>query len=224
MAKHQTGLTLGNHPELYPYLLDHIREDDIQRSLRAHIETKERSGMAGAPDEAAFFQWLLPLLNARLVVEVGSFRGSTTLALAKGLPSNGLVYALDISEDFLATGRDSWKAAGVEGKIRVLINNATASMETMVAEGMAGTIDFVFIDADKANYGKYYELALQLLRSGGVIAVDNTLWSGLGLCPKKEWDADTAAIMELNEKIKKDTRVAAVMIPLADGVYMCRKL
>eukprot|EP00759_Apiculatamorpha_spiralis_P043752 PhF_6_TR40975/c0_g1_i2/m.62033 len=194
MAKHLTGTTLGNNPALYPYVMEHINDDPIQQSLRAEIEQATHSRMAGAPDESAFFNWFLPTLNAKYCVEVGVFRGSTTLSLARAIQADGKVFALDISEEYMATGRPYWAQAGVVHKVEPRIGPGTESMEKLLAEGYEGKIDFVFIDADKVNYPQYYELALRLLRVGGIVAVDNVLWGGSVISVPESMDADTKAI------------------------------
>ena len=189
---------------------------------------QEHCRMMGAPDEAQFLGWLCATSNARKVIEVGVFRGSTTLALALALPEDAKIVGLDISDAYVQLGRQAWKDAGVEDKIDLRIGDATKLMADMVADASeVGTYDFVFIDADKLNYDTYYEHALTLLRKGGVIAVDNVLWGGRVTAnppPSVEEDPDTRAIILLNQKIRADKRVHAVMLPIADGCYMVRKL
>jgi len=224
-GKHLAAPTLGRHPELYPYVMNHINDTDVQKALRHRVEVESEAEMSGAPDEAAFFAWLLRLRGAKKVLEVGVFRGATTLAMALALPADGKVVGLDVSEEFVATGREAWATAGVTDKIDLRIAPAVESMERLLAEGAADTFDFAFIDADKANYGAYYELALKLVRVGGVIAIDNVLWSGRFLQghPDAETD-DSKAIALLNEKVRTDRRVNATMLPVADGVYLCTRL
>eukprot|EP00981_Chlorochromonas_danica_P010942 scaffold3553_cov180-Ochromonas_danica.AAC.9 len=224
MAKHETGTTLGNYPELYPYVLDHIGETSVQIHLRDEIVKHERSRMMGAPDEAQFLGWLGAVLDVKKVIEVGVFRGSTTLALALNLPHDAKIIGLDISEEFATLGKAAWKEAGVEHKIDFRVGSAVDSMDAMIAAGEAGSYDLVFIDADKSSYDAYYEKSLILLRPGGIIAVDNVLWGGSVIQPPAADDADTAAIITLNEKIKHDSRVKSVLLPIADGCYLARKL
>eukprot|EP00760_Papus_ankaliazontas_P033205 PhM_4_TR6232/c0_g1_i1/m.61405 len=224
-AKHVSGTTLGKCPALYPYVMEHINEDDIARNLRSSVEVESQAMMAGSPDEAAFFNWLLPSLNAKIVIEVGTFRGTTALALARGLPADGKLYALDISEEYTNSGREAWRQAGVADRIDLRIAPAADTMRAMLSDpNICGKVDFVFIDAEKTGYDTYYELALQLLRPGGVVAVDNVLWSGTMLQPEAQWDESTKAIVALNKKIRADSRVHATMLPIADGAYMVRKL
>lgn len=224
-AKHESGPTLGNNPQLYSYVLQHINEIPVQAELREKIAREERSIMMGAPDEAQFLGWLAALVGATKVVEVGVFRGSTTLALALAMGPNAKVYGLDISDDYATLGKEAWAAANVADRIDFRVGPADASMRKMLeSEGLAGQIDLIFIDADKTGYDTYYELGLQLLRPNGIIVVDNVLWGGGVIQPEEEMDESTKAISALSKKIKNDARVSAVMLPIADGAYMVRKL
>ena len=224
VAKHESKPTLGEHPELYPYVMEHINESPARVQLRKEIEQNSYAIMMGAPDEASFLAWLIQLIGAKKVIEFGVFRGSTTLAIAEALPEDGCVVGLDISEEYCASGKAAWKTAGVESKIDLRIGDARQSAKALIdTPGEAGTFDMAFIDADKTGYDAYYEASLVLLRKGGVIAVDNTLWGGKVLNPAKD-DESTQAIAAINEKIKNDRRVCATMLPIADGCYLCRKL
>jgi predicted O-methyltransferase YrrM len=196
-------------------------DSDAQRALRDQIDKESEAGMSGAPDESSFFGWLIGLTGAKKVLEVGVFRGATTLAMALALPADGKVVGLDVSEEFVATGKAAWAAAGVAGKIDLRIAPATESMERLLQEGAADTFDLCFIDADKENYEAYYEFALKLVKVGGIIAVDNVLWGGRVLNPQASSDR---AIVAINEKIRTDKRVHATMLPIADGVYMVRRV
>ena len=224
LAKHERKPTLGEHPELYPYIMNHINESPDRAELRKEVELSTWAVAAGAPDQASFLAWLIQLMGAKRVIEVGVFRGSTTLAIAEALPENGRVIGLDISDEFCTTAKTAWKRAGVDHKIDLRMGDAKDTMKLMAStSGQRGSFDLVFIDADKVGYDCYYEAALVLVRKGGVIAVDNVLWGGKVLNPAKD-DADTNAIVALNEKIKGDSRVSATMLPIADGCYLCRKL
>lgn len=225
VAKHLEANTIGRNPHLFPYVLDHCGEHPVQRELRAVVETQDWAIMAGSPDEAALFAWLMPLLGAKKVLEVGLFRGSTALALALALPADGKVVGLDISEEYVSTARPFWAKAGVDGKIDVRIGPGIEAMDKMIRDGESNTYDFVFIDADKVNYHGYYERALVLLKPGkGVVAVDNCLWGGSVHPLAKDADDSTRALSQMNDIIRADKRVQAMMLPVADGVYMCRKL
>ena len=221
-TKHECGQTLGQFPHLYPYVMEHINDTDADKALRAKIEKSTRAGMMGAPDEAAFLAWLCGLIGAKKVIEVGVFRGSTTLALARAIPSDGKVVGLDVSAEYTADGMQAWVEAGVASKIDLRIAPATESLRKMVeTDGEQGTYDLAFIDADKEPYDEYYEQCLKLLRVGGIVAVDNVLWHGAVLTDE---DPASTAIRNLNKKISMDPRVHATLLPIADGVYMCRKL
>ena len=178
----------------------------------------------GSPDEASFLRWLLQALGAKRVIEVGVFRGTTTLQLAKGVGAGGEVVGLDISGAWLdAGGRAAWQAAGVADRIKFIEGPAVASLRSLLSAGGAGTFDAAFIDADKNNYREYYELCLQLIKTGGIIAVDNTLWQGK-LQPPAPGDEESLVIHALNEHIRADPRVSAVMLGIADGLYLARKI
>jgi caffeoyl-CoA O-methyltransferase len=219
-AKCLTGGTLRTHPSSYDYLMQHVGETAAEVSLRGRVLAQARAGMMGSPDEAAFLRWLAELLGARRVVEVGTFRGTTTLALARGVGAGGEVVALDVDGRWLdAGGRDAWKAAGVDGRITFVQGPAADSLAALPD----ASFDLVFVDADKHNYKTYYEHALRLLRKGGVVAVDNVLWHGKAERPPAG-DAESAVIHVLNNLIRADARVSAFMLGIADGVYLCRKL
>jgi len=231
-AKAESGGTLVRHPSAFNYLMQHVAEDPADRALRLSVQAQPRARMLGSPDEAAFLRWLLQALaggagvarRALRVVEVGVFRGTTTLQLARAVGSGGEVVALDISGAWLeAGGKAAWAAAGLADRIRFVEGPALGSMQRLLDGGGAGTFDFVFIDADKFLYKEYYEAALILLRKGGVVAVDNVLWDGRAEHPPPG-DTESEVIHSLNELIKQDTRVDACMLGIADGVYLARKL
>lgn len=223
-AKSVLGNTVMRCPPALNFVLEHIGETAEDRAYRQKTELQSRMGMLGSPDEAHLLRWLLETTGAKRVIEVGVFRGTTTVQLAKGIGAGGVVEALDITTQWLEEGADeAWREAGVRDRIRFHDGPAVASMEKLVAEGGSGTYDMTFIDADKSNYGRYYELSLQLLRPGGFIVVDNVLWSGAVLNPPKD-DPDTLTIAALNKTIRSDKRVSAVMVAIGDGVYLVRKL
>lgn len=179
--------------------------------------------MMASADEYQFLGWLCGTLGVRRAVEVGVFRGVTTLAMALHMPDDGVIKALDVSRDFADVGVEAWRKAGVDKKIDFIEGPAAASMQRLLDDGDAGTYDFVFIDANKEQYPEYYELALQLVRTGGVIAVDNTLMHG-DIVDAPASDAFIAQLRKTNDTIKTDKRVSAVMSIIADGVYFVRKL
>eukprot|EP00929_Paragymnodinium_shiwhaense_P032703 TRINITY_DN18094_c0_g1_i1.p1 TRINITY_DN18094_c0_g1~~TRINITY_DN18094_c0_g1_i1.p1 ORF type:complete len:276 (+),score=59.27 TRINITY_DN18094_c0_g1_i1:72-899(+) len=200
-----------------------LPEDEV--ALIQEAEKQDRAIMMGSPDEAAFLAWLVELMGARKVMEVGVFRGTTTLSLAKAVGDGGRVVALDITDEYAQTGKKYWEQAGVADRIDFRVGSAVESMDAVLATpGEEASYDLCFIDANKTDYDKYFEKALKLVRKGGVIAVDNTLWHGQMLQPKETWSADTAAIAELNEKLLSDARVKVSLLSIADGVTLCRVL
>ena len=225
MAKSVAGPTIANHPESYRYLLQHsLRWSPPQERLMRQIEECEKPEMAGSPEEAQFLGWLCELTAAEKVLEVGVFRGSTTLAIALALPTTGKVYGLDISEAYCESGRKHWRESGVENKIELMIGSAVESMDELLQSGHQETFDLVFVDADKGNYDNYYEKGLQLLKKNGVVAVDNTLWHGrLTDDENLANDPTSQAIHALNKKIHEDARVSISMLGIADGLTLCRK-
>ena len=167
---------------------------------------------------------LVKLIGARRTIEVGVFTGYSALAVALALPDDGHVLACDVSDEFTRVGKPYWKRAGVADKIDLVLEPALTTLDARLAAGEAGRYDFAFIDADKSNYDGYYERCLRLLRAGGLIAIDNTLWSGRvaePVDPKK--DADTAALQALNLKLRDDSRVDISLLPIGDGLTLARK-
>ncbi len=173
------------------------------------------------PDQGAFLGLLAKLIGAKRCLEIGVFTGYSALSVALALPADGKIVALDISKDFTDRARPIWKEAGVEGKIDLRIAPALESLDKMIA-GHEGPFDFAFIDADKPNYDGYYERALTLLRPGGLIAIDNVLWSGAVANPEIN-DESTTALRALNKKIHGDARVDMALSTVGDGVMLARK-
>jgi predicted O-methyltransferase YrrM len=165
---------------------------------------------------------LLGLMNAKRVIEVGVFTGYTTLAMALALPEDGEVWALDIAKEGVAIGTPYWQDAGVEDKIKVRIAPALDTLDYLLRAGQAGRFDALYLDADKENYDAYFERGLRLLRAGGLMAIDNVLWSGRVIDPDIN-DAPTSAVRALNAKLKNDPRIDLVMLPLGDGLSLVRK-
>jgi caffeoyl-CoA O-methyltransferase len=165
---------------------------------------------------------LVELIGARRAIEIGVFTGYSSLRVALALPADGRVVACDVSEEYTNVARRYWREAGVEHKIELRLGPALTTLDALIAQGERGAFDFAFIDADKANYGSYYERCLELVRPGGLVAVDNTLWSGAVADPNKQ-DADTRAIRELNAKVADDPRVSSSLVPIGDGLLLARK-
>jgi len=209
--------------ELYGYLLDvSLRDRDVLRRLRNETARLEQASMQIGPDQGQFMGLLLELIDARNVLEVGTFTGYSALAMALALPEDGRLVACDVSEEWTSIGRRYWEEAGVAHRIDLRLGPAEDTLETLLEEGRGGTFDFVFLDADKTGYDAYYELALELLRAGGLIAVDNTLWEGKVADPAVT-DADTEAIRAFNLKVKDDERVSLSLVPIGDGLTLARK-
>ncbi|HEY2929104.1 class I SAM-dependent methyltransferase [Piscinibacter sp.] len=207
---------------LYGYLLDHsLREHPAQAALREATRSQPHAGMQISPEQGQFMAMLVRLMGARRTIEIGVFTGYSALAVALALPADGELLACDISDEYTRVGRPYWEAAGVAHKIALRLAPALDTLDARLAEGAAGHYDFAFIDADKTNYDAYYERCLQLVRQGGLIAIDNVLWGGSVARPAE--DASTAAIQALNRKLHRDERIELALVPIGDGLTLARK-
>lgn len=216
--------TLNITDELYQYILNHsVREPELFARLRVETAELPQSMMQISPDQGQFMRLLVELIGAKKTLEVGTFTGYSALSVASALPEDGMVYACDVSEEWTSIGRKYWVEAGVDHKITLTIAPAADTLAGLIADGHSGTFDFAFIDADKSNYDTYYEHALTLLRSGGLIAVDNVLWGGSVNNPDKT-DDDTMALKAINKKLHSDDRVNISMVTIGDGLFLARKL
>jgi caffeoyl-CoA O-methyltransferase len=205
-------------PKVGRYLQERgVREPQILRELRARTATVPMSGMQIGADQGAFMAVLVKLMGAKRCLEIGTYTGYSALAVALALPADGTIVCCDVSEEWTAVGNPFWKKAGVEKKIDLRIAPA---LETL--KKLKGPFDFAFIDADKGNYLNYYERCLELLRPGGLIAVDNVLWSG-EVANEKAKDELTIALRKFNDKVAKDERVDIVMLSIGDGVTLALK-
>jgi predicted O-methyltransferase YrrM len=210
-------------PALYRYTLEHsLREPEILRRLRAETASYPNAQMQISPDQGEFFGLLVRAIGARKVLEVGVFTGYSSLAVMLSLPLDGRLVACDISEEYTHVARRYWQEAGVADRVELHIGPAAETLENLAANGHRESFDFAFIDADKSSYDRYYEFALQLVRKGGLIALDNMLQSGKVIDPSAG-DRDTVAIRALNDKIAADQRVFASLLPLADGITLAFK-
>ncbi|MFG2942269.1 O-methyltransferase [Streptomyces sp. NPDC048282] len=211
-------------PELLSYVRDvSLRDDEILRGLRELTgELPMGQAMQVMAEEGQLLGFLVGLTGARDVLEIGTFTGYSTLCMARGLAPGGRVLTCDVSEKWPAIAQEYWTKAGVADRIDVRIGNAVETLTGLLAEGKANTFDFAFVDADKANYRRYYELSLELVRPGGLVVLDNTLFFGRVIDPEAQ-DPDTVAIRELNSFLRDDHRVEISLLPMADGITLVRK-
>ena len=207
---------------LQQYLREHsLREHPAQVALREATRSHPSAGMQIGPEQGQFMALLVKLMGARRAIEIGTFTGYSALTVALALPADGRLLACDISNEFTRVGRPFWVQAGVAHKIELVLAPALQTLDARLASGEAGSHDFAFIDADKQSYDGYYERCLALVRAGGLIAIDNTLWSGKVAHPAD--DADTAALQRLNAKLRDDDRVDLSLLPIGDGLTLARK-
>ncbi len=198
------------------------REDDVWRRLREETSSMPAGGMQIGADQARLLGWLVRLIGARRALEIGTFTGASALAVAQALPEDGRLVACDLSDEWTSIARRYWSEAGVRHKIDLRLGPALDTLAQLRREG-AGLFDFAFIDADKEPIWSYFEGALALLRDGGLIAVDNTLWGG-EVADRDARDPDTRAIDAFNRRVTDDPRVDSVQLTVGDGVTLLRKL
>jgi predicted O-methyltransferase YrrM len=215
--------TLPLDDRLYGYLLSvSLREPDVLRRLREETARHPQAEMQIAPEQGQFMGLLARLLEARKCLEVGVFTGYSALAVALALPFDGRLVACDVSEEYTSIARRYWQEAGVDQLIRLHLGPALGTLDRLLGDGEGGTFDFAFIDADKPNYSGYFERTLALLRPGGLVAVDNVLWSGKVADPAVR-DPDVDAIRALNEALLTDERIDLSLLPIGDGLTLARK-
>ncbi|MDR3703084.1 MAG: class I SAM-dependent methyltransferase [Candidatus Sulfopaludibacter sp.] len=200
-----------------------LREPAALRKLREESEDHPRASMQTAPEQGQLLHLLARVTGARKTLEVGVFMGYSSTWVALALPPGGKVIACDLNEEYTARARQTWAEAGVTDRVELRLAPALQSLDAMIAAGESSTFDFAFIDADKANYPNYYERALTLIRTGGLIVVDNVLWDGEVVNPENH-DPDTEIIRAFNQKLHADERVALSLIPLGDGLTLACKL
>jgi predicted O-methyltransferase YrrM len=218
-----TARTLNLDDDLYQYLLDvSLRETPLLKRLRDETQALPMARWQVAPEQGQFLALLVKLTGARRLLEVGTFTGYSALCMAAALPADGSLICCDIPGDYNAIARRYWQEAGLAGRIDLRLAPALETLAELERQGQGGQYDLVFIDADKANYPAYLEQALGLLRVGGLAVFDNTLWSGRVLEASPE-SADTRAIQALNLALKDDARVDLSLLPLGDGLTLCRK-
>jgi predicted O-methyltransferase YrrM len=215
--------TLQLDDRLYEYLLAHsLREPPVLALLRAETASHPKVNMQIAPEQGQFMQLLVRMIGAQRAIEVGVFTGYSSLAVALALPADGYLLACDVSEEYTAIARRHWEKAGVAGKIELMLGPAKQTLDARLAAGEADWYDFAFIDADKPGYLGYYEQLMKLVRPGGLIVVDNTLWGGDVADPANR-DADTVALREFNDRLLADARIDLSLLPLADGLTIARR-
>jgi predicted O-methyltransferase YrrM len=215
--------TINLTPLLYDYLQNNsLRESEVQQLLREQTHKMSMAQMQISPEQGQFMSLLIELLGARKTLDIGVFTGYSALSVALALPADGKVIACDINVEWTRTARLFWEKAGVANKIDLRLAPALETLQTLLEQGEAGTYDFAFIDADKVNYPAYYELSFNLIRPGGVIAIDNVLFGGK-VADEQVTDVNTAAIRALNTKLLNDERVSLSMLPVGDGLTLARK-
>lgn len=215
--------TLGLSGDIERYYRSHaFHEPAILAELRT--ETAKLGGdavMQIAPEQGAFMGMMAQLMGAQQILEIGTFTGYSSLALA--LACDAQITAVDVSEEWTSVARRFWKKGGVDSRINLRLDGGHTAIAGLLAGGAAGTFDLCFLDADKSSYDAYYEGCLKLLRRGGLVMIDNVLWGG-DVADLSKTDADTTALRNLNAKIKSDPRVQFCMLPIADGLTLARKL
>jgi predicted O-methyltransferase YrrM len=210
-------------PAVEAYVLDQAtRETEIAGRLREETARLPQAGMQIGGDEAALLALLVKMVGGRRALEIGTFTGYSALAVAAALPEDGRLVCCDISAEWTAIARRYWSEAGVAPKIDLRLAPAAETLPKLVREFGPGSFDYAFIDADKTGADGYYETCLTLLRAGGIVAIDNTLWSGSVADPEKR-DADTVALRKLNRKVRDDARVDMCLLTVGDGVTLARK-
>ena len=210
--------------KLREYLLNvSVKESEILRELREETAQMEYSAMQISPEQGAFMSFLVELIQAKRTLEIGVFTGYSALVVAMALSEDGIVTACDVSEEWANVGMKYWKKAQVEDKIDLRIAPALKTLDQLLSEGKQGTYDFAFIDADKIEYQGYFDKSLELLRIGGLIAIDNVLWGG-SVIDDSIQDSSTKAIRNFNENLSSDPRVSISMVPIGDGLTLACKL
>ncbi|MBM3502920.1 MAG: SAM-dependent methyltransferase [Alphaproteobacteria bacterium] len=215
--------SIGLNERLGEYLFSvAVRDSDVLQRLRQETAKEKAARMQISPEQGAFMAVLVKAIGARRCVEVGVFTGYSSLVVAQALPADGRLIACDINEQWTSVARRYWQEAGVAHKIDLRLAPAIETLDGVLRQGGAGTFDFAFIDADKANYDAYYERVLKLLRPGGIVTIDNVLWGGSVADPTKS-DPDVDAIRALNSKLRHDDRIDVSMLPVGDGLTVARK-
>ena len=209
--------------QLLEYLRQNsVREPDVLQELREETQKLSNSGMQISPEQGQLMAMLVKLVNARKIVEIGTFTGYSSTVMALAMPEDSQLIAFDISEEYTRTARIFWKKAGVDQQVKLILGDAKESLKHFLEPGGEASVDLAFIDADKTSYIEYYEYCLQLIRPGGLILVDNVLWGGQ-VAEVSNQDKDTEALRVFNLKLFDDQRVDVCMVPIGDGLTIARK-
>jgi len=215
--------TLSIDDRIYDYLCDvSIKEPALLRQLREETAQIEYSVMQISPEQGQFMSLLIKLMGARRALEIGTFTGYSSICVASAMPDDGKLICCDISPQWTAMAEKYWALTGLSNKIDLYSQPAEQTLQTLLDEGAERSFDFIFIDADKQNYIKYYEMSLRLLRKGGIIAIDNTLWSGAVADPENS-EPGTRAIRRFNDMLKHDDRVSQSLLTIGDGLTLILK-
>ncbi|SUS07673.1 O-methyltransferase MdmC [uncultured Defluviicoccus sp.] len=215
--------TITLDDRLYDYLhAVSLREPALLARLREETAALPEARMQIAPEQGQFMAMLVRLMNAREILEIGTFTGYSALAMALALPPDGHIVACDVSAEWTAIGRRYWREAGIAERIELRLAPAIETLEALLADGGEDRFDFAFIDADKSGYRAYYEACLKLVRPGGLIVVDNTLWDGR-VADDSVQDANTCAIRAFNAALHDDVRVDLSLVPIGDGLTLARR-
>lgn len=205
------------------YITAHsLRDTPLLAGLRAETAKLADAGMQVPAEQGQFLALLVQAIGAKRCIEIGTFTGYSALSVAMALPADGKLVCCDVSDEWTRIGRPYWERAGVAAKIDLRLAPATETLDRMLAAGETGTYDFAFIDADKPNYIAYYERCLKLLRAGGLMAFDNTLWSG-AVADESDQADSTRALRALNDKLHHDDRIAVSLLSIGDGVTLALK-
>ncbi len=218
-----TNRTLSVTDDIHQYLVEHsVREPEVLARLRKVTAVMPDAQMQIGPEQGQFMALLARLIDARRCIEIGVFTGYSSLVVALALPEDGRIVACDVNEKWTSIARQFWREAGVEDKIELRLQPAGRTLDELLAADGAGKYDYAFIDADKTAYDGYYEQSLKLIRSGGLILVDNTLWSGK-VADAGNKEEDTVALRAFNTKLLKDERIDLSLVPIGDGLTVIRK-
>ena len=224
MERQMSTRTIPMTAALYEYYLGvSLREPEVLVRLREATLEHPDAGMQISPDQGQFMRFLIGIIGAKRAIEIGTFTGYSALSVALAMPDDGYMVACERREEFTKIGQPFWQEAGVADRIDLRIGKAVSTLEEMLSGGEGSTYDFAFIDGDKKNYINYYALCLQLVRPGGLIAIDNAMWSGRLIDDTLD-DPATNAIRTLNKNIRDDKRVDMSLLPIGDGLMLARRL